>query len=321
MSRPFRGENGWQRQGKRCRRRLMMRLGMATRVAGPSCGRIWPTTSPEPAAYGPTPTASSSAPATSKPSTSSPTYSVRKAPPPSSVEAFGYSLHWDVIRSRGLQPHPVPVDEHGVRSDLLTGQAALLTPAHQMPLGVPLAPDRRTAAVEWAREIRSSAHRGRLRRRVPLRPPTSRRPASPRPRASRLHRYCEQKPRARPATSVDGLARAPDGAGPRGEAHNRSADRDPRPTHPRRVHCLRPLRPSRTPHPPALPPSPRPPGRATRRPSPRRHRGRHLGRSARPPRRTRRRSRHGRPRQTGKAWTSPHSTTTASPQTRPPAKP
>ena len=68
-----------------------------------------------------------------------------------SVEAFGYNLHWDVIRSRGLQPTPVPVDEQGVRSDQLSGQAALLTPAHQMPLGVPLAPDRRTKAVEWAR--------------------------------------------------------------------------------------------------------------------------------------------------------------------------
>jgi GntR family transcriptional regulator/MocR family aminotransferase len=68
------------------------------------------------------------------------------------VEEFGYNLHWDVIRSRGLEPTPVPVDEHGVRSDLLEGRAALLTPAHQMPLGVPLAPDRRTKAVEWARE-------------------------------------------------------------------------------------------------------------------------------------------------------------------------
>jgi GntR family transcriptional regulator/MocR family aminotransferase len=68
------------------------------------------------------------------------------------IEEFGYDLHWDVIRSRGLEPVPVPVDEHGVRADLLTGEAALLTPAHQMPTGVPLAPDRRTAAVEWARE-------------------------------------------------------------------------------------------------------------------------------------------------------------------------
>ncbi|TDU82279.1 GntR family transcriptional regulator/MocR family aminotransferase [Kribbella voronezhensis] len=69
-----------------------------------------------------------------------------------SVEEFGYDLHWDVIRSRGLEPVPVPVDEYGVRADLLTGQAAFLTPAHQMPTGVPLAPDRRAAVIEWARE-------------------------------------------------------------------------------------------------------------------------------------------------------------------------
>ncbi|HET6296481.1 MAG TPA: PLP-dependent aminotransferase family protein [Kribbella sp.] len=68
-----------------------------------------------------------------------------------SVEEFGYDLHWDVIRSRGLEPVPIAVDEHGVRAELLSGEAALLTPAHQMPTGVPLAPHRRTAAVEWAR--------------------------------------------------------------------------------------------------------------------------------------------------------------------------
>jgi GntR family transcriptional regulator/MocR family aminotransferase len=68
------------------------------------------------------------------------------------VEELGYGSHRDVIRSRCLQPVPVVVDDQGVRSDLLTGDAALLTPAHQMPIGVPLAPQRRTAAVEWARQ-------------------------------------------------------------------------------------------------------------------------------------------------------------------------
>ncbi len=68
-----------------------------------------------------------------------------------SVEEFGYDLHWDVIRARGLEPVPVAVDELGARTEELSGQAALLTPAHQMPIGVPLAPDRRTRAVEWAR--------------------------------------------------------------------------------------------------------------------------------------------------------------------------
>ncbi|MGW1340005.1 MocR-like pyridoxine biosynthesis transcription factor PdxR [Kribbella sp. NPDC002412] len=69
-----------------------------------------------------------------------------------SVEEFGYSLHLDVIRSRGLEPVPVRVDELGACVSELSGHGALLTPAHQMPTGVPLAPERRTAAVEWARD-------------------------------------------------------------------------------------------------------------------------------------------------------------------------
>jgi GntR family transcriptional regulator/MocR family aminotransferase len=68
------------------------------------------------------------------------------------VEEFGYGLHRDVIRARGLEPVPVPVDELGAQVSELSGQGVLLTPAHQMPTGVPLAPERRTAAVEWARE-------------------------------------------------------------------------------------------------------------------------------------------------------------------------
>src|SRR6516162_3281587 len=45
----------------------------------------------------------------------------------------------------GLQPVPVPVDEHGMRVGELAGgpaRAALLTPAHQFPTGVVLAPQR-----------------------------------------------------------------------------------------------------------------------------------------------------------------------------------
>jgi GntR family transcriptional regulator/MocR family aminotransferase len=68
------------------------------------------------------------------------------------VEEFGYSLHRDVIRARGLEVAAVPVDEYGAQASHLTGQGVLLTPAHQMPTGVPLAPERRTAVVEWARE-------------------------------------------------------------------------------------------------------------------------------------------------------------------------
>jgi GntR family transcriptional regulator/MocR family aminotransferase len=67
------------------------------------------------------------------------------------VEEFGYGLHRDVIRARGLEPVAVPVDELGARTAELAGEGVLLTPAHQMPTGVPLAPERRTAAIEWAR--------------------------------------------------------------------------------------------------------------------------------------------------------------------------
>ena len=52
--------------------------------------------------------------------------------------------------------HPAaPVDEHGARTDELAALsgvgAVLLTPAHQFPTGVALHPDRRAAAVDWAR--------------------------------------------------------------------------------------------------------------------------------------------------------------------------
>ena len=70
------------------------------------------------------------------------------------VEQVGYEMHWQVARARGLRTSPVPVDEAGARTDLLGAEkydAALLTPAHQMPMGVALAPERRTAAIDWAR--------------------------------------------------------------------------------------------------------------------------------------------------------------------------
>jgi GntR family transcriptional regulator / MocR family aminotransferase len=53
----------------------------------------------------------------------------------------------------GLRPVPVPVDEYGMRvGELALGQAraALLTPAHQFPTGVVLAPQRRRDLLDWA---------------------------------------------------------------------------------------------------------------------------------------------------------------------------
>jgi len=70
------------------------------------------------------------------------------------AEAYGHQHHRDVIAAHGLALRPVPVDENGAVVDA-AGQvpdagALLLTPSHQFPLGVPLAPRRRGRAVAWA---------------------------------------------------------------------------------------------------------------------------------------------------------------------------
>jgi GntR family transcriptional regulator/MocR family aminotransferase len=68
------------------------------------------------------------------------------------VESLGLDAHRRVIEGAGLQTVPVAVDASGAQTDQLPGaDAVLLTPAHQFPTGFALAPDRRTAAVEWAR--------------------------------------------------------------------------------------------------------------------------------------------------------------------------
>ncbi len=70
------------------------------------------------------------------------------------VEAYGHRHHRDVIAANGLSPAPVPVDGEGAvigaAGQVPGAGALLLTPAHQFPLGVPLAPSRRSQAVRWA---------------------------------------------------------------------------------------------------------------------------------------------------------------------------
>jgi GntR family transcriptional regulator/MocR family aminotransferase len=71
------------------------------------------------------------------------------------AESPGVGLHRDALAATGLAVTPLCVDGGGiVTSDLSLseGSAALLTPAHQFPLGVVLRPDRREAAIDWARE-------------------------------------------------------------------------------------------------------------------------------------------------------------------------
>ncbi|MFF2269969.1 PLP-dependent aminotransferase family protein [Cellulosimicrobium cellulans] len=58
----------------------------------------------------------------------------------------------ELLRDAGLRTVGVPVDADGLRADLLPddARAALVTPAHQFPLGVVLGPARRRALLAWA---------------------------------------------------------------------------------------------------------------------------------------------------------------------------
>ncbi len=72
------------------------------------------------------------------------------------IEAFGHQHHRDVVTAHGLRPATVPVDDLGADvGGLGRPGAVLLTPAHQFPLGVPLAAPRRTQAVQWAESTAS----------------------------------------------------------------------------------------------------------------------------------------------------------------------
>ena len=72
------------------------------------------------------------------------------------VEAYGLEAFRTIASARGLRMAALPVDEHGARiAELTDAGAALLTPAHQFPLGAPLAPARRTQAIEWAADTGS----------------------------------------------------------------------------------------------------------------------------------------------------------------------
>ena len=57
------------------------------------------------------------------------------------------------LESTGLETVPVDVDAHGLRVDRLAAaapDAVVVTPAHQFPTGVVLAPERRAALADWA---------------------------------------------------------------------------------------------------------------------------------------------------------------------------
>ena len=67
------------------------------------------------------------------------------------AEALGYPRQWRIAEKSGLSVTAVPVDDSGaVLAGLGPADALLLTPTHQFPLGVPLAPARRRQAADWA---------------------------------------------------------------------------------------------------------------------------------------------------------------------------
>ncbi|MCA6092977.1 PLP-dependent aminotransferase family protein [Streptomyces sp. SCA3-4] len=70
------------------------------------------------------------------------------------VESHGLWVHHGIVEDTGLRPRPLTLDHHGaVVAELDAWRnvgAALLTPAHQFPTGVPLHPDRRADVVAWA---------------------------------------------------------------------------------------------------------------------------------------------------------------------------
>ena len=56
------------------------------------------------------------------------------------------------LASNGLEIVPIPVDEDGLQVERLPEvglDSVMITPAHQFPLGVVLAPERRTALLDW----------------------------------------------------------------------------------------------------------------------------------------------------------------------------
>ncbi len=71
------------------------------------------------------------------------------------VEEYGLGLYRELLADAGLRIPPLVVDEDGARTDGLSALsgvgAVLLTPAHQFPTGAALSPERRAAAIDWAR--------------------------------------------------------------------------------------------------------------------------------------------------------------------------
>jgi len=80
------------------------------------------------------------------------------------VEAYGHQAHRDLAQAQGLRLRPLSVDGSGaVIGEAAGADAALLTPAHQFPLGVTLHPQRRREAARWGGAVIEDDYDGEFR--------------------------------------------------------------------------------------------------------------------------------------------------------------
>ena len=136
--------------------------------------------------------------------------------------------HWDAARAAGLKQVAIPLDARGPAGR----RARRLRGGRRRRHAEPPVPDRRgdgrraaARAAGLGARARRAGGRGRLRRRVPLRPPPARGAPGARPGAGRLPRHGLEVARARAAARLD---RRPGGARARaggGEARRRRAGR------------------------------------------------------------------------------------------------
>ena len=106
----------------------------------------------------------------------------------------------------GLRLVGVPMDDHGPRLDVLDRLCARTPSSSLRPTssrrGQVMAAERRMALVAWARAPRPPPHRGRLRRREPLRPAADRGAPGSRPEPRRPRRDGLEDPRPRAAAGL-----------------------------------------------------------------------------------------------------------------------
>ena len=168
----------------------------AIRAAALSCAPHWPRISAGPGESSPTRPTSSSAPASCRRSASLCRACPRCSRSRWRIHGCPTTARWSPTRACGS---PLAVDEHGALSDLSAarrGRAA--HPGPPVPARRHAAPQRRRR-VGWARDV-EPRRRGRLRRRVPLRPAAGR----ARCRASARSTSSTPAPRARPSRPACG---------------------------------------------------------------------------------------------------------------------